>query len=489
MFGQAPIRLARPIAQRLENRTDWVKRIILFGFNFAGLVLATLIAPPPALGPFSFLEDAFPGALGVVGAIIGRILNACVNWSALRYLLVANFLAVIPFLFGAQFIRKLYRFDKFGLGLGDALDYLVGAFGVTSYYFVDPTRSGPTSPPEIQSSAQRFVGIKDGKLTPFNKNTRNKTIALAGGPGTVIVPPEYAVQLERGGLLSYVFGPGAVRLGRFEKVYKSIDLRQILRKNTVKVLTRDGIPVEVEVTIQARVHASNLPNNKTPYPFDRSAIRKLITQTPSLKSGPMDWEERPALLVGAVLNRILAKYRLDELFEPLEDDMQTPRPTLHDEIRRELRQMARNFGVDVTEVWLGDFQLPPDVTKQFLAYWKADWQRQDKSQEGRGEASAIRERNRARAEGQQQIIETLVASFQSVKDANLGVAPKQLIALRLIDGLEHLFRQTRSSETDEGDRVLMLERHLSRLRRTVQAEPAPERGEEQTEKEGPDATT
>jgi len=486
---RAAKRASRTIALRLENQTNSVKWIVIIGFNILGLVAAAIIVPPPEQGLFSFLKYRLPGALSVVGAIIGQLLNTCFSWRALRYLVIANLIATIPFLFGAQFIRKLYRFDKHKLGLWDALDYLVAAFGVTSYYYLDPSKSSATSPPEIQNRTHRFVGIKDGKLTPFNKNPGNKTIALVGGPGIVIVPPEYATQLERAGRLNHVLGPGVVRLGRFEKVYKVINLRQIVRKKTVQALTRDGIPVEIEVKVQARIHASNPPNYKTPYPFDKIAIRKLITQTPSLKSGPMEWEERPAFLIGAVLNRILAKYRLDELFEPLEEDMQTPRPTIHDEIRRQLRQMARSFGVDITEVWLGDLKLPDEVTDQFLAYWKADWQRQDTSKEAEGEAAAIRERSRARAEGQEQIIETLVASFQSVKNANLGVAPKQLLALRLIDGLEHLFRQASSRETKEGDRVLMLERHLSQLRRAVQAEPEPEGGEEQAEKEDPDATT
>lgn len=469
-------RTSRALGLRIDRQTTLIKWVIIFALNLIGFVLASLVspAPPPQERAVWEVTLFFPGGLHVVGEIVATVLGAILNWRALGYLLLANVAAAIPLLFGAQFIRQLYQFDSLGLALG----YLIDAFLVPAYYYLDLQPGRDASHPDHRRGmgGPRIALFKDGKLAPAGKQPRNRSIAWAGGPGMVIVPPEYAVQLERDGRLSYVVGPGVVRLGRFEKVYKPILLRQIIRKKTATAHTRDGIPVTVEVTVQARVRASALPTKKSPYPFDKGAIRKLIISTPARKSGLVSWEERPVLLVNTVLNEVLGKYRLDELLDPLDDTLQTPRPTIHQEVWRALRQRARGFGLDVTEVWLGEFQLPGDVTEQYLAYWQADWQRQDRTRLADSQASYIRQMNRARAEAQQLIIETLVAAFQSAQDSGLGIAQKQLAALRLIDGLEQLYHQMDLAGAEPDRELITIERHLARLRDTVRVqEPQPEK--------------
>jgi regulator of protease activity HflC (stomatin/prohibitin superfamily) len=474
-------RTSRALGLRVDRQTTLIKGVIIFALNLIGFVLASLVspAPPPQERAIWEVTLFFPGGLHVIGEIVATFLGAILNWRALGYLLIANAAAAIPLLFGAQFIRQLYQFDSLSLALG----YLIDAFLVPAYYYLDlqPGRDAPHPDHQRGMGGPRIALFKDGKLVPAGKQPRNRSIAWAGGPGMVVVPPEYAVQLERDGRLSYVIGPGVVRLGRFERVHKPIHLRQIIRKKTATAHTRDGVPVTVEVTVQVRVRASALPTKKNPYPFDKEAVRKLIISTPARKSGLVPWEERPALLVNTVLNEVLGKYRLDELLDPLDDTLQTPRPTIHQEVWRALRQRARGFGLDVTEVWLGEFQLPADVTEQYLAYWQADWQRQDRTRLADSQASYIRQMNRARAEAQQLIIETLIAAFQSARDSGLGIAQKHLAALRLIDGLEELYHQMDLAEGEPDRESIALERHLMRLRETVQIR------EPQPEKETPDA--
>jgi regulator of protease activity HflC (stomatin/prohibitin superfamily) len=473
-------RTSRALGLRIDRQTTLIKGIIILALNLIGFVLASLVSPAPPAQERAVWEVTlfFPGGLHVLGEIVATVLGAILNWRALGYLFIANVAAAIPLLFGALFVRQLYQFDSFTLALG----YLIDAFLVPAYYYLDlqPGRDAAHPDHRRGMGGPRIALFKDGKLVPAGKQPRNRSIAWAGGPGMVVVPPEYAVQLERDGRLSYVVGPGVVRLGRFERVYKPVHLRQIVRKNTATAHTRDGIPVTVEVTVQARVRASALATKKNPYPFDKDAVRKLIISTPAHKSNHkaelIAWEERPVLLVNTVLNEVLGKYRLDELLDPLDDTLQTPRPTIHQEVWRALRQRARGFGLDVTEVWLGEFQLPAEVTEQYLAYWQADWQRQDRTRLADSQASHIRQMNRARAEAQQLIIETLIAAFQSAQDSGLGIAQKQLAALRLIDGLEQLYHQMDLAEGKPDRKVIALERHLTRLRDTVQIrEPRPEK--------------
>jgi hypothetical protein len=238
----------------------------------------------------------------------------------------------------------------------------------------------------------------------------------------------------------------------------------------VQALTRDGIPVEVEVTVQARVQASSAPTEKIPHPFDKAAIRKLVLSTPANKMGPADWEDRPGLLIGSVLNEVLANYRLDLLFDPDGKKTYSPRPTIQKEIERTLRQRSRGFGVEIAEVWLGDFELPEAVTEQYLSYWKTDWQNQDRAKLADGDAAVIRERNKARVEGQRMILDALIDAFQSAQQSKPDISTKQLAALRLIDALQEIYHRIENVESDPGRQIVALDRHMARLRNAVQVD-------------------
>jgi regulator of protease activity HflC (stomatin/prohibitin superfamily) len=106
-----------------------------------------------------------------------------------------------------------------------------------------------------------------------------------------------------------------------------------------------------------------------------------------------------------------------------------------------LNQLVRSAGIQVTDVWLGRFQLPDEVTQQFVTFWQSEWQRRATELRADGEATLIRELGNAQSKAQQVLIETLVAAFQSARDSGLDIDPRQLAALRLIDSLEAAYQQ------------------------------------------------
>jgi len=470
---KAEAKNSRSRRRQWEERTTWVKWGVVVGLNIISLIVAWLVAgrPAPDLLPMvSWYAALFcPGRLHPPCNEFLVFLARFLNLQVFRYLLIVNGLACIPLLFGAEFIKRLYQFDDLNL----ALEYLIEESFTPAFYSHDTKKTrGDSSYDGTEGTRRRFATIKDGKLIPFRNRPRNRTIAWAGGPGKVIVPSEYAIVLERGGRLVAVRGPGIVPLWRFEKVYKVIDLRHIVRKTTHEALTRDGIPVKMELKLRFHIQPPEHPSKEdkeNPYPFDKKAVGKLATSLPARKkeSGAVEvveWKERPLMMVGSAVNEIIARYRVDELFEPLNDALE-PRLSIQNEVWRLIHQRTLGSGLDVTEVWLGEFQLPDEVTEQYIKYWQADWRREDKVKLAKGEASAIRELGAARAEAQQLTIETLVAAFQSAQAADLDIAPKQLVALRLIDGLEHLYRQ--AGHAAGRSRQLTLERQLEQLRLTV----------------------
>lgn len=455
-------RAVPPLRLRTERHSALIKWGVILDYNIITFLVAWLIngkpIADPSQWPLSMFAPFFPGA---VGGTILVLIGTIIDWTLLRYVLIANLAAIIPLLYGGEFIRRLYRFETFGLALGYLREAL---FAPDPHYSNLPHRAaGPMSAVPEGKAAGRSALIRNGKLTPANNRPQHRSIAWAGGPGAVTVPSGYAVQMEHGGRLTRLVGAGVARLGRFEKVFKLIDLRQIVRKKEFTALTGDGIPVTVEVTVHCCIQAgSNSPSPACPYPYDATAIRRLTLTTTVDESGPIAWEERIIALAGSALNTVLARYRLHELFEPL-DELADPRLTIQEEIRQALRQQAHPYGVEVTELWLGPFELPAGATKQFVASWEAARSQQAATTLSDKRAPADRSPGHTRAEAQREIIETLVAAFE----ADRGPLPGPQLALRLLGGLEQLHGQASPVENEEPQGPVSDQR-LAELRHAIE---------------------
>jgi regulator of protease activity HflC (stomatin/prohibitin superfamily) len=429
-------------------------------------------APDLTQWPFSFYLGLFPGALQPIGRLLLTLVGAFLNRSILQYLLVANLAGTIPFFFGAAFIKRLYGMSSFSL----ALDYIREALFDPSFYQSDVRDEEETPSGYGQGGGPRRVAmVVDGRLIPAAQRPANRTIAWAGGPGKVVIPPDYAAQLERGGRLTRVVGPGVARIHRFEKVYKLVSLRPVIRRREITALTRDGIPVTVELSVHACARGSatpsSNPDNPPHYPFDAKAITQITLNTLRSNSGFQDWEDRAIETAVAVFNNVLARYSVDEVFESLSSESD-PRMDIQKQVREQATHLLQDSGIQITELWLGQFDLPADVTSQYVEFWQADWKRKDQATLAKGQAATIRELGRARAQAQKEIIEALVTSFQAAQDSVPGIPSKQLLALRFIDSLEQLGRQVGELPTD----VEVQQQNLRRLRNAIGGQEAQQDG-------------
>ena len=449
------------------QRTTLTKYILIILLNMVAFVLAWLAngrpVPDLAQWPFSFYLGLFPGALQPIGRIFLTLVGVFLNPSILQYLLLANLAGTIPFFFGAAFIIKLYGMDSLTTAFGYVWDSLFDP----SFYRSD-IQDDEESPAGYRpiSQTRRVALVLNGKLVPAGHRPANRTIAWAGGPGKVIIPPDSAAQLERGGRLTRVAGPGVARLYRFEKVYKLVNLRPIIRRRKITALTRDGIPVTVELSVHscARGSARSPSDSSQPphYPYDRQAILQITLNTLRGESGSLGWEDRAIETAVDVFNNVLSRYSVDEIFEALGSDSD-PRMEIQQQVREQTAHLLQESGIQITELWLGQFDLPTDVTSQYVEFWQADWKRRDQATLASGQAATIRQLGRARAQAQKEIMEALLASFQAAEEAVPGIPSRQLLALRFIDSLEQLNRQVASLPAD----AELQQQNLARLRHVI----------------------
>jgi regulator of protease activity HflC (stomatin/prohibitin superfamily) len=101
----------------------------------------------------------------------------------------------------------------------------------------------------------------------------------------------------------------------------------------------------------------------------------------------------------------------------------------------------RRSGIRLIESRLGPLQTPASVAEQHLKFWQADGQRQVAIIRAEGEATILEENELARAEAEAAMIQAIYEGVQRARREGSGAA-REIIALRLIEALEKMARQS-----------------------------------------------
>jgi regulator of protease activity HflC (stomatin/prohibitin superfamily) len=233
-------------------------------------------------------------------------------------------------------------------------------------------------------------------------------------------------------------GPSVYTAGRFEKIQQVIDLRPQTRTTTASLITRDGIPVKVEVGATFRIRWRGEPTARVPYPADpdallQAAAGQAVFRAENGQPTLINWAGRISVNLDSTLRTIVARYRLDELLEPRDLGVH-PRSDLERNYAEELKKVAGDLGAEITEVRLGAFEFDiadADIKRQWMDTWREGWAGQVRVREAQAEAGAIRTREMAQAYAQLEMIAAITREFQSMTgDESI---PVDLITLRFIE--------------------------------------------------------
>ena len=374
-----------------SHRFRGMVRLLLYLSGFVVLALSGL----------ALARLRFPQAITlwtVLGALPGLI-----AWAALPAIL-------------AKFMSKVYNIDR----LGDAFDYMfLCVFGPLF-------------------SQYPLVYVKEGQVETRSQALPQGRLDGPGGPCRYVVLSDNAVVLQRAGRRIAVVGPSVYTAGRFEKIQQVIDLRPQTRATTASLITRDGIPVKVEVGVTFRIRWRGEPTAKVPYPADpdallQAAAGQAVFRAENGQPKPFNWADRISVNLDSTLRTIVARYRLDELLE-LRDPGVHPRSDLERNYAEELKKIASDLGAEITEVRLGTFEFDiadVDIKRQWMDTWRASWAGQVRVREAQAEAGAIRTREMAQAYAQLEMIAAITREFQSMTgDESMTV---NLITLRFIE--------------------------------------------------------
>lgn len=325
----------------------------------------------------------------------------------------------------------------------------------TAADFLARLQSGSGTEKPIEVSGQKLLAERDSSV-----------LLRIGGPGTVRIPETEVAVTEINGRFHRVLGPGRHLLERFEYILTLLDLRpQERQEANVPLVTKDGIEMEVDLRVNFRLETGGEePTATRPYPYSEEAARLAVyTQIVMPDSQVALWTTLPLRLSRAQIVQIVARYRLDEILQMNQGRGEQPYLAIQDELNRQVRRALEEYGIRLNTVLISRLELPAEVTDQYVKYWQTDWETRRRMILADGTAVALEETELSRAEAEMTMIQAIVEGVQRARRDGHPAAMGEIVALRLIDALEQMARQSQRAYPLPGNllpQLQQLRQHL-----------------------------
>ena len=255
-----------------------------------------------------------------------------------------------------------------------------------------------------------------------------------------ILRSHQALAIGKGNHFERAAGPGYVRLRRGERIIQVIDLRKHRRSAKTNAITRDGISVEVNATVN--FHVRRLENlmagEKRPYTYDPNAIFEAAQLTSfDDQDKPTVWSEQIAPQAASYFANAVSIYDLNTL-------LQNPRilGDANENIQRELAAHFGAMGVEINTLRGTVVDYPSEILDQRLNTWRAPHQSRIQIVRAAGEAEEMRRMKRARARAQIEIIQNIIQNIDEMRRAGHANLT-EVVTLRMIEALEDAMASNR----------------------------------------------
>jgi regulator of protease activity HflC (stomatin/prohibitin superfamily) len=302
-----------------------------------------------------------------------------------------------------------------------------------------------------QGAADLLYGNQPA-ITSVSATKKKKTPVAQLSPSFALLRAGFlfsheAAAITRGNSYSRADGPGLVFLRSGESITQVFDLRPQARKLPVSATTRDGIPIETSVSVVFQVRRPppgrrprSIESDVIPYPYDREALFELTYFSSVAGDERLDWTEHVAPQAAALLVSEIGKYTLDELLvsggaEPVGEIKERIKSSLKEQQADDLQMLPQ--GLEIMNVGVGGFEVPPDVMEKQLSSWRVEWENRIDEEAVGGDIEAQRIYAAARARAQVESVENLLLSIDAMRRES-GVELHEVVMTRIVEVLEAL---------------------------------------------------
>lgn len=277
----------------------------------------------------------------------------------------------------------------------------------------------------------------------LEKERETSELLRVGGPGYIAIKAGEVAVTEINGRFHRILGPGLHLLQRLEYIHAVLDLRPQERQATdVTVITRDGIEITADLATTFRLDTGGgIASRERPYPYNEDAVRMAAYNRTVLPDGKIaTWDGAPLVKAKGGLAKIIARYRLDDLLHAR--SAADPYHAIRTELIHQIRPALLNQGIELISLHINRLDLPEPVARQYIRYWQTHWETEIKLKEADGKAMALEETKIAQAEAEMTMIRAIIEGVQRAKEASAPFNMQELIALRLVEALDKIARES-----------------------------------------------
>lgn len=257
-----------------------------------------------------------------------------------------------------------------------------------------------------------------------------------------VLPSRQAAIVARRQRGNHAEGPGLIILRKGEQILQVFDLRPQIRQLTTGATTRDGILLDVAMTItfQTRHRAASASGDRNepddlPYPYDGAALMMMAKSASIVDGEKRPWTERVTAQATALLSARIGRYTLDQL---IAGGSRRPLDEIATNIKSELEQPWADglqnpaSGLEILDVTVAPLELPAEIINRRTATWQINWQNRISQEIVIGDIEARTTYQRARAQAQVENIERLLLNIEAMRGQG-GAELQEIILLRLME--------------------------------------------------------
>lgn len=273
---------------------------------------------------------------------------------------------------------------------------------------------------------------------------RETSILLrVGGPVRVLIPDGHAAVTELNGRFLRVLPPGVHDLGRFEYLLGVVDLQaQRRRAEGVSLLTKEGIPVNTDVGIVFRIDPGENPVTPArPIPFRPEAVKR------AAYGGSVDGSGKVSSWDGGALGKVRGALAAEIGASTLDELLAAPSPQdahhlLVQTVTDKVWAALPKEGIKPLQLYIGRLTPPAEVSQQYTEFWLASQRKEDAVARASGTVELVEQREVARANGEIMMIQAIMEGVRRAQQEAGGRVSGYLLAVRLLEALQQMFRYT-----------------------------------------------
>ena len=269
------------------------------------------------------------------------------------------------------------------------------------------------------------VTLKDEKFDPPDHWS-----TIVGGPAKLKISPGHALYLERGGYFSRVVGQGFAFLEWNERISAAVNVGPRNEEMSVTAWTREGIKVMVKAKGEYFLgHTRTEDEENVLIPYDPESIRKAVEYTFRSGKEANKWLQSATGQTQGILGTYISNHFLDDLFLKDNNNLTLLSNANISELLTTINTKLQQYGVYLSNFQIIEVILPKKVEDQRLNIWKTNHENIKVVTEGEVKAHQIRDREKARAEMQRNLIFTLANGLEHMDLDNENFSEPLLLSI------------------------------------------------------------